>query len=329
MKILYFSDPHLASAGPISRIDNYQETCFRKLDEIRSIAIKEKVECILCGGDWFHLKNWMRNPYSLTNALIDYTKSLPCKVYGIFGDHDVPDRNESSLHKQPLMTVCKATNLKLIEKTTLVMFDIDGENKVWITGASKTDNYEGDQTNYIPKLDGMVNIAKEDVHIHLSHGDLWDKPPMYSPHTLYSQLTRSTVDFHFNGHVHDDLGEVRVNSKTLIINRGSLTRGNLTESNINRKVTVTLLDTTKRTLQYIELKSALPANKIFDLDKVEEVKKAEADIMRLGELIRLESGNVELNGPESIRQLVREAKSISEPVRTKIFDLLDRAESFQ
>jgi hypothetical protein len=145
---------------------------------------------------------------------------------------------------------------------------------------------------------------------------------------LYSQLSGSHIDFHFNGHVHDDLGEVKV-GKTIIINRGALSRGSLVESNLNRKVMVTLLDTEKKVLKYIELKSALPANKIFDLDRVKETRQAEIEMMKLGELIRHEAGSVELSGPESIRHLVRELKTISEPVRTTIFQLLDKADEFQ
>lgn len=324
MKILYFSDPHLSAVAPISRIDNYLETCFRKLDEIRDIAVQEKVELILCGGDFFHLKSWMRNPYSLTNRLIDYFNSLPCDSYGIFGDHDLADRNEENLIKQPLSTVCKASKLKLLNKDRRFNF----WNQVVVTGAPKTDNYEADLTNYTPKLE--VELKRGDtfkgVFVHLSHGDLWVKPPVYSPYTLYSQLKNSEVDFHFNGHIHDDLGEVRVNDKTIVINRGSLTRGALTESNINRKVMVTLLETDTKKLQYVELKSALPASKVFDLKKKEELEQAEKEINKLGELIKLESQNVELSGPESIRQMVKEMNSIKNKVKDKIFYLLDKAE---
>ncbi|VVB50689.1 3',5'-cyclic adenosine monophosphate phosphodiesterase CpdA [uncultured archaeon] len=326
MKILHFTDPHLSAVGPIARIDNYEETCFRKLDEIRDIAKAEGAELILCSGDFFHLKNWMRNPYSLVNKLIGYFKSLPCPVYGIIGDHDVPDRNESSVDRQPLGTLVSSGCLTLLSAGSM----FNSWNKVWITGAPKTDNYEADIKNYMPDMtkhhDNLIEGRPfNGVHIHMSHGDLYVKRPVYEPYTLYSQLVGSPVDFHFNGHVHDDLGEVKV-GKTTIINRGSLTRGSLVESNLNRKVTITLLDTEKRALYYRELKSALPANKIFDLDKVRETKQAEAEINRLGELIKFESGNVELSGPESIRHLVRELKTIREPVRTMIFNLLDKAE---
>jgi DNA repair exonuclease SbcCD nuclease subunit len=330
MRLLYFSDPHLSAVGPISRIDNYAESIFRKLNEIRELAVKESIDKILCGGDFFHLKSWVRNPYSLTNKFIDCVKSMPCGVIGIYGDHDVPFREEGGLEGQPLGSICRSGNLELLSKTSVY----SNWNKFIMTGAPKTDSYEADLTNYMPSIEEHLDrsLKKGDtfrgVHVHLSHGDLWVRPPQYEPHTLYSQLAGSTVDYHFNGHVHDDLGEVKV-GKTTIINRGALSRGSLTESNLNRKVMVTILDTIKKTLQYIELKSALPAAKIFDLERVKEIKQAESEIMRLGELIKFESGNVELSGPESIRHLVRELKTIKEPVREQIFQLLDRAEQYQ
>lgn len=321
MKILHFTDPHFSAVAPASRIDNYQETCFRKLDEIKAIAEKEKADVILCSGDFFHLKSWMRNPYSLTNRLIDYFNSLPCETIGIFGDHDLPDRNADSLGRQPLSTLCKASKLRLLNKGEFARLD-----NVWITGSPKTDNYEADITNYVPEP-APAGLT----HIHMSHGDLYPNPPVYEPYTLYSRLAGSTVDFHFNGHIHDDMGQVNVNARTTIINRGSMTRGSLTESNINRKITVTLIDTehpftNKGGIKYFELKSALAPEKIFDLKKREECDKAEAEINRLGELIKAESQNVELSGPESIRHMVKELTSVKQPVKDKIFELLDRAE---
>lgn len=328
MKILNINDPHACAVGPISRIDNYEESLFRKLDEIRDIVLEEKVDLLTCTGDFFHLKSWVRNPYALTNRLVDYFKSMPpaCSVVGIFGDHDVPDRNEASVATQPLGALVSAGCVTLLSPGDV----LSNWNKVWITGAPKTDGYEGNRKNYMPDMskkhgEMMTGRPFEGVHVHLSHGDLYENRPVYEPYTLYSELAGSPVDFHFNGHVHDDLGAVKV-GKTTIINRGSLTRGSLVESNIKRKVTITLLNTDTRGLCYRELKSALPADKIFDLDKVKETKQAEAEILRLGELIKHESGSVELSGPESIRHLVRELKTIKEPVRSMIFTLLDRAE---
>lgn len=321
MNILHFTDPHLSAVAPASRIDVYSETCLRKLDEIRSIAINEKADLILCSGDFFHLKSWMRNPYVFTNKLIDYFNSLPCGVLGIFGDHDTPDRTEESLERQPLSTIVKASKLRLLSKGEL--FRQDG---VLITGSPKTANYEADITNYIPTIN-YNEVKSGEVHVHMSHGDLYPNKPVYEPYTIYSRLAGSTVDFHFNGHIHDDLGQVKVNSKTIIINRGSMTRGTLNESSIARKITVTLLDTHAKTLKYFPLKAALPPEKVFDLKKREESEKAEEEINRLGALIKHESQNVELDGPSSIRQMVKELKSIPQIAKDKINELLDKAES--
>jgi DNA repair exonuclease SbcCD nuclease subunit len=136
----------------------------RKLYEILGIAKEYSIDAILCGGDFFHLKSWMRNPYELTNRLIDAFNSMPCKTWGIFGDHDVPGRNEGSLERQPLMTLCKLTNLGLLSKG-----EFWGHSTV-LSGAPKTDNYESDLTNYIPVFGGSQD--ENTIRIHMSHGDL-------------------------------------------------------------------------------------------------------------------------------------------------------------
>ena len=136
IKILHFTDPHFCTVGPISRTDDYTETIFRKLDEIRSIDKKEQCDFITISGDFFHLKPWYKNPYSLTNRLIDYFNSLDAKVYGIFGDHDVPDRQQDSLKKQPLSTLVKSAGIYLISKGEKVPLGED----VWLTGSPKTND---------------------------------------------------------------------------------------------------------------------------------------------------------------------------------------------
>ncbi len=315
MKLMYFTDPHFASQGPISRKDDYMATVFNKLTEIRELMKKERCTALLVSGDWFHLKAANKTTYALVNSLVDYFKSLNTYIVGIYGDHDVPDRLESSVDNQPLGALVRGADIKLLSKGQV--FDLG--NGVFITGAPKTLDYESDISNYVPESAGSS------VHIHMVHGDLYPNRPVYDPWTPYSALSESPAHITLRGHIHRNDGVVQV-GKTKIVGIGSLTRGTFNTDSINRRPSVAVITTETKDVKVIELKSAPKSEDIFDFEKREKEDKAEDAILALGQLIRSESQGIELNGPESIRHAVRTA-SIDEKVKSTALDLLDRAEA--
>jgi DNA repair protein SbcD/Mre11 len=318
MKFIYFTDPHFSAQGPVSRTDDYMATTFNKLDEIKTIAKKEKVDFMAISGDFYNFKSWARNPYLLTNKLIDYFISLEFQVYGIFGDHDLMDRQEANLERQPLGTLAKAAKIRLLSKGEEVHI---GEG-VWVTGSPKTDDYESHIDNYVPK-----KIKDSKYHIHMVHGDLYLKKPVYEPWTSYDQLKSSSADVTLRGHIHRNDGIYEV-GKTKIVGIGSLTRGTFSTDSINRRPSIAIINTDTKDIKVIELKSAPPTNKIFDLVKVEKEEKAEAEIDKLGDLIKQEASEIEINSLEGIKQLVKESKSIDKEVKEICYELLEKSQEY-
>jgi DNA repair exonuclease SbcCD nuclease subunit len=319
MKIIYFTDPHHASVGPRMRIDDYMQTTFNKLDEIKTIAKKEKCEALLVSGDWFNLKAQNRNPYVLVNRLIDYYKSLGIPIYGIFGDHDLADRCEENLERQPLGALVRGAGIQLLSKGD----EIELESGVFVTGAPKTDPYEEDITNYVP----TKPLRATKSWMHLVHGDLYPKRPVYEPHTLYSALKDSQADFTLRGHIHRNDGIVQV-GKTKIVGIGSLTRGTFNTDSISRRPSIAVINTDGNAVKVIELKSAPKTEDIFDLVNYEKQEKASAEIDKLGDLIKQESAGIEVNSLDGIKQLIKESKTIDSKVKDECFKLLDKAEEF-
>jgi DNA repair protein SbcD/Mre11 len=318
MNLLYLTDPHFSAYNPLSRKDNYMQTCFLKLEEVREISKREKCEALLISGDFFHLKSWMKNPYLLTNKLIEYFTSLRIPIFGIYGDHDLSDRNAINLDRQPLGTLVRGAGIELIDKGGMVTLG-DG---IYVTGSPKTDLYESDITNYVPE-----EITGAKYHIHMVHGDLYPSKPVYEPYTLYESLISSPANLTLRGHIHRNDGIVQV-GKTSIVGIGSLTRGTFNTDSINRRPSVAIIDTTNDSVKIIELKSAPEARDIFDFDKKEAIEKAEQEIDRLSDLIKFESKNQELQGPEAVIEEVRKLKGIDEKVKNKALQLLETAREF-
>ncbi len=293
------------------------ETTFNKLDEIRGISKSEGCDALLISGDFFNFKSWLRNNYLLTNKLTDYFLSLNIPCFGIIGDHDVPDRREESIDRQPIGALARGARIRLLSKGE----EVELEKGVFITGSPKTDNYEEDLSNYLPSRPKGAKLL-----IHMVHGDLYPKKPVYEPWTPYSALKDSNADITLRGHIHADANVVEV-GKTRIIGIGSLTRGTFNTDSINRRPKVAIITTETKDINVIELKSAPKTEDIFDLEKHDKLERAELEIDHLAALIQQESKNIELNGLDSIRSAIRDLK-IAQPIKDTCNRILDKSEEF-
>lgn len=52
-KMLYLTDTHFRGSNPRSRVDNFSEALFTKLEWVVGEAIRRKVDVVVHGGDWF------------------------------------------------------------------------------------------------------------------------------------------------------------------------------------------------------------------------------------------------------------------------------------
>lgn len=112
MKILTVFDPHISHSNPANRVDQYFETCLRKLSEIKDLSEKHNCQVVLFSGDMYHHKSWMKNPYAMTYALADLFKSFKVPVKTIYGNHDLSaGYDETSIERQPLGVLCMAANI--------------------------------------------------------------------------------------------------------------------------------------------------------------------------------------------------------------------------
>jgi DNA repair exonuclease SbcCD nuclease subunit len=91
MKILVAGDLHLTDKCPVNRIDNYEDTLFRKLQFITDIANQHDCNIILQPGDFFDQPN---PSYAFLAKVIDFFEhNHETFVYTIFGQHDLKYRN--------------------------------------------------------------------------------------------------------------------------------------------------------------------------------------------------------------------------------------------
>lgn len=106
MKLTCLSDPHLRHTNPISRSDNYAETCLRKLEQIVAFC-NNRGSTLLIGGDIFDKPD---NPIWFVNRVIEVLNELESSTYVIAGNHDLKYHNVENLKESSLWTLGEAVD---------------------------------------------------------------------------------------------------------------------------------------------------------------------------------------------------------------------------
>jgi len=105
------------------------------------------------------------------------------------------------------MDFSSGTGIELISKPGIVSLG----NQVYVTGASKTDEYESDITNYVLlKLEELNFISTWFMETFI-------QPSRYEPYTLYDSLKESPAHITLRGHIHRNDGIVQVGTTRLLV----------------------------------------------------------------------------------------------------------------
>lgn len=316
------TDVHISDRAPASRCDDYMESCLEKLTQIRDLARERDVTAVLDNGDFFHNKSASRNSHLLVRKVADLHHTYPCPVYVNPGNHDFPYGNVDYVHQQPLGVLFST---RVFERMTDHMFEVaDGGLKVRVVGFPYKVHFEVQEWD--------LERGDEDLLIVCAHtyatpeGNEWyGKEKVQS----YSELAECSPDIFIFGHLHLDQGIQEVRGKTFF-NLGSMTRGSLTEDNLERIPRVGYLSIQKDpdgqvsySHEAIPLKVA-PASEVFDLEKHERLKEERKDIDQF--LDSLER-SISMSEGESIYQTISNMESFPEDVRKRTLQYLDEVSS--
>ena len=312
-KVVWSTDWHVADIGPVNRTDDYMETCFRKIEQIRLISEKIKADICLIGGDVFHVKTSSKVRHALVARLINTLKAFPCPVYSIVGNHDISHNNINTLPEKPLGVIFESGALRMLDDETFVKGDIN----VRIIGKHFDPKIELDAFDGVEKGD-------EDWLMLAYHGYASLQGVSYPGETTfrYSQLAQLPVDDWYFGHWHIDQGVTLVDGKNFV-NVGSLTRGALNLENITRtpKVVLASYGKTTRKLQQIKLRIE-PAAHVFNMARKERTDREQLKINMFVENLRKETSQKNAGKPAIAEKLAKYtlAKDVKDCVSTLLAD---------
>ena len=257
MKLLFFTDLHMAERPPTARTDEYADNLFAKLNEIRQIAQVEDVDLTIFGGDMFHWMKPNETSHRLVQLMIDALRDW--EIVGILGNHCVGPDGLESLRRQPVGVLERA-----LPTFELLTGDrLKGENGglvIQLSAAPWTPDIDvGDRSEY-----GLQRMGGVDFAVKITHGMLM--PPGGGwpfDATAFDEIDTEGMDVCLCGHTHWRVGPMVVKG-TLFVSPGAVARTSRSEANRNPSVAIVTLERDCAPVaEYHELKSARAGPDVF------------------------------------------------------------------
>jgi len=281
MRILYFTDCHLQSTNPVSRTDNYFEAILTKLSEIATVATEQRVDCMICGGDFFSTPS--PKP-EIIIRVIDCFKDCDVPGYAILGNHD--------MFGQQLLTSSSGTRmvnlLPYIDKYPFKLIDSQETAEEVKEDLFRKYNVQIDFQSYYHGIEDALKKYKHSnsdcYRILVAHANIINKPALF-PHVVYSQLSLP-YDVVLCSHYHDAWGIETVwnvadkqakgpGVSTTYVSPGAMARISAAIGDINRVASYVILDISDSggvKIKIHPLECAKPGTEIFNLTSISETK---------------------------------------------------------
>ena len=267
INFVWRTDVHLSDRAPSSRVDDWADAVFDKLGQVRDLALDVNAAAIIDGGDFFHVKSPGRNSHALVHRTAEHHANYPCPVYCTPGNHDSVYGDYSFLPQQPL-GVLYSTGVfnRLYDEHEAVFEHTDkyGDTvKVRVVGIP----YHG--TSYDMERFTSIKKGDEDIlicvaHVLASHkgGTMFEGEDIIK----YADLVDTAPDLYLFGHWHKNQGVEEIGGKQFV-NIGSLTRGSLSQDNVDRIPSAAVLRCTGQGVE-VEVRPLRvgPAEEVFDVE---------------------------------------------------------------
>jgi len=265
IKLLWRTDIHMSDKTPVSRTDDWRATLTKKLKKVGELA--KDFDAVLDGGDFFDIKSPTRNSHSLVREMIDIHNDYPVPVYANVGNHDCVYGDYTFLHQQPLGVLFSSGCFKRLYDEHEVIFEKDGL-KVRVVGIPYHGvHYDMERFKSITKGDEDYLVCVAHVLASEKGGSMFEGEDIVK----YSDLENLAPDVWCFGHWHKDQGITEIAPNKWVVNIGSMTRGSLTQDNIERIPYLGSLcfDENGIHLKKIPLE-VQPSEEVFDLAKREK-----------------------------------------------------------
>ena len=305
MKLLIFTDSHIRSSTPRSRIDDYPVAMWEKFRQISQIIVEKGINAVLIGGDLFDA------PDPSTSVVTSYLQLFTywgVPIYSIIGSHDKFGYNDSTLYRTGLGVLIASGTVKLLDETQRIGYNTQ------IAGVSHS--YELDEnpeTDYYRK-----KLIANEYLVQICHGMTIDGPWGFGKYTNVKDI-KTEADLCICGHYHPGFKPVQVGDTT-VINVGSLGRIENIKRQYTPGVVVVTTDTPgKESWEFIPLN--IPEN-VFGTKEV-KAEKVFGDINVFIQLLKDRSSNTEYGNLKELIVLIGQKGQHSEEIIAKALEYVE------
>lgn len=318
VRLLFWSDAHLADRPPGHRSATYADDLFVKMGEVKALA--RDVDASIFGGDLLHIFSQPRDvSHALVRRTIQLLRDWPTPLYIVRGNHD-GQPGQIGLNRWPLGVVLEAlrdTDVRLLDDEML--YDEDGLC-AQVRGAHWFPSIDSD-----PSAFGIVRREGVDWTIVAAHGMLMPLGEGYPfPCVTMDQVAEliEAPDLLLVGHTHWETTPVKI-GHTLFAGPGSIARVSRTDTEMARQVQVAIVTATKQdlTVEFVPLRSMRPAADVFTWSEPGVVK---TDGLFEGYVSVLESG-LQVEGLSVEDALMQMEKQAPEGVAARAMEYLRSA----
>ena len=318
INLVWRTDVHLSDRAPSSRTDDWADAVFDKLGQVRDLAREVNAAAIIDGGDFFHIKSPGRNSHALVNRTAEHHSTYPCPVYCTPGNHDAVYGDYSFLPQQPLGVLFSTGVFKRLYDEHEAVFTQDGITVRVVGIPYHGTTYDMERFTSIQKGDEDILVCV--AHVLASHkgGTMFEGEDIVK----YADLVDTAPDVYLFGHWHKDQGVKEIGGKQFV-NIGSLTRGSLSQDNMDRIPSAAVLRCTEQGVE-IEVKplNVRPAEEVFDVEGRARQVKRQVEMDSFVEAIREALQPAE--GEQTLADAVSGMDNVPHEVRERALAYLER-----
>lgn len=299
IKIIFVGDVHLSEKNPLARIDDYNEAILKKLEQIYSLALEQKVDAVVFLGDIFHLKAPSKNSFKLVNRVVKYLRrfwraNIPVML--LVGNHDLMYGDLSSIPRQPIGILREMDGV--FTNLTLGLDGGEGQlGGVSLTGVDFSNEPMDKQLEYIQSIPRHSKYNIVCVHTNIVSGNTLFKEAGIK----LDEITNKNIDLIVNGHIHFPTIIGHNKSDIIYVQPGAISRGSLDTENLSRDVNIVMVGFDETGIKHKVIKLDIePAEKVFDLTKRMSEKevnsKVESFVESLSQFVNVKATGDDFTG---------------------------------
>ena len=319
INLVWRTDVHLSDRAPSSRTDDWADAVFDKLGQVRDLAREVGAAAIIDGGDFFHIKSPGRNSHALVNRTAEHHSTYPCPVYCTPGNHDSVYGDYAFLPQQPLGVLYSTGVYKRLYDEHEAVFTHDGITVRVVGIPYHGTTYDMERFTSIVKGDEDILICV--AHVLASHkgGTMFEGEDIIK----YADLVDTAPDVYLFGHWHKDQGVEEIGGKQFV-NIGSLTRGALSQDNMDRIPSAAVLRCTDKgvEIEVVPL-NVRPAEDVFDVEGRARQVKRQVEMDSFVEAIREALQPTE--GEQTLTEAVAGMSDVPNEIRERALAYLESA----